>query len=108
MCPTDTPATSVIAFFGPGSNTPGVRPMSRARGLASLCASVVTTERAPNAAIEAHFISGRMIRFSGRMRQISIDAITDAAQHVYKAAVRTPLIKLDLPFAAGGAPEVYL
>ena len=44
------------------------------------------------------------------MRQISIDAITDAAQHVYKAAVRTPLIKLDLPFAAGdaAAPEVYL
>ena len=44
------------------------------------------------------------------MRQISIDAITDAAEHVYKAAVRTPLIKLDLPFAAGGAaaPEVYL
>ena len=51
-----------------------------------------------------------MIRFSGRMRQISLDAITDAAQHVYKAAVRTPLIKLDLPFAAAGAraPEVYL
>ena len=44
------------------------------------------------------------------MRQISIDAITDAAAHVYKAAVRTPLIKLDLPFAADGAaaPEVYL
>ena len=34
------------------------------------------------------------------MRQISIDAITEAAQHVYKAAVRTPLIKLDLPFEA--------
>ena len=44
------------------------------------------------------------------MRQISLDAITDAAEHVYQAAVRTPLIKLDLPFAAGGAaaPEVYL
>jgi threonine dehydratase len=44
------------------------------------------------------------------MRQISLDAITDAAQHVYKAAVRTPLIKLDLPFAVSGtaAPEVYL
>jgi len=44
------------------------------------------------------------------MRQISIDAIHDAAEHVYEAAVRTPLIKLDLPFAAGGAaaPEVYL
>ncbi len=44
------------------------------------------------------------------MRQISIDAITEAAQHVYKAAVRTPLIKLDLPFAStdGPKPEVYL
>ena len=44
------------------------------------------------------------------MRQISIDAITDAARHVYKAAVRTPLIKLDLPFASTGGlkPEVYL
>ena len=41
------------------------------------------------------------------MRHIPIDAITDAAQHVYKAAVRTPLIKLDLPTMAGG-PEVYL
>jgi threonine dehydratase len=44
------------------------------------------------------------------MRQIPIDAITDAAKHVYKAAVRTPLIRLDLPFASpqGPAPEVYL
>jgi threonine dehydratase len=51
-----------------------------------------------------------MIRFSSRMRHISIDAITEAAQHVYRAAVRTPLIKLDLPFtdASGPTPEVYL
>lgn len=44
------------------------------------------------------------------MRQIPLDAITDAAKHVYKAAVRTPLIKLDLPFAAanGPVPEIYL
>ena len=44
------------------------------------------------------------------MRQISLDAITDAAKHVYQAAVRTPLIKLDLPFPSGGAPapDVYL
>jgi threonine dehydratase len=44
------------------------------------------------------------------MRQISLDAITDAARHVYKAAVRTPLVKLDLPFstAADAQPEVYL
>jgi threonine dehydratase len=44
------------------------------------------------------------------MRQIPLDAITDAAKYVYQAAVRTPLIKLDLPFAtaAGPAPEIYL
>jgi threonine dehydratase len=43
------------------------------------------------------------------MRQISLDAITEAAQHVYEAAVRTPLIKLDLPFASTGpAPDIYL
>ena len=43
------------------------------------------------------------------MRQIPLDAITDAARHVYKAAVRTPLIKLELPFTNGEPrPEVYL
>jgi threonine dehydratase len=42
------------------------------------------------------------------MRQIPLDAITDAARHVYKAAVRTPLVKLDLPFEDGPRPEVYL
>jgi threonine dehydratase len=43
------------------------------------------------------------------MRQIPIEAINEAAQHVYKAAVRTPLIKLDLPFGANGAaPQIYL
>src|SRR5688572_7450979 len=83
--------------------------MLRARGRASFCAYVVIEIKA-NAAIETHFIAGRMIRFSGRMRQISLDAITDAAKHVYQAAVRTPLIKLDLPFPSGGAPapDVYL
>ena len=44
------------------------------------------------------------------MRQIPLDAIIDAAHYVYQAAVRTPLIRLDLPFAsaAGPTPEVYL
>ncbi|MGE3273568.1 MAG: threonine/serine dehydratase [Vicinamibacterales bacterium] len=41
------------------------------------------------------------------MRQISIDAVRDASRTVYQAAVRTPLIRLDLPFGASG-PEVYL
>lgn len=42
------------------------------------------------------------------MRQISIEAIHGAAKHVYEVAVRTPLIRLDLPFDAPGTPEVYL
>ncbi len=42
------------------------------------------------------------------MRHISLDAVEDAARHVYKAAIRTPLIKLDLPFGDGPAPEIYL
>lgn len=42
------------------------------------------------------------------MRQIPLEAVTDAARHVYKAAVRTPLIRLDLPVNRGDAPEIYL
>jgi threonine dehydratase len=43
------------------------------------------------------------------MRQIPLDAVTDAAKHVYRAAIRTPLIKLDLPIPSDGpAPEIYL
>jgi threonine dehydratase len=51
-----------------------------------------------------------MIRFSRRMRHIPIQAIDEAAQHVYDAAVRTPLIRLDLPFDGERPlrPEIYL
>ena len=43
------------------------------------------------------------------MRHISIEAVEEAARHVYEAAVRTPLVRLELPPAArGDAPEVYL
>ncbi len=42
------------------------------------------------------------------MRHISLDAVEDAARHVYKAAIRTPLVKLDLPFGDGPTPEIYL
>lgn len=50
-----------------------------------------------------------MIRFSPapRMRDIPIAAIDEAARHVYQAAIRTPLVRLDLPFGGDG-PEVYL
>lgn len=53
-----------------------------------------------------------MIRFSAvHMRKIPISAIEEAARHVYEVAVRTPLIRLDLP--RGLVPdermaEVYL
>ncbi len=44
------------------------------------------------------------------MREILLGAIKQAATTVYQAAVRTPLVRLDLPFAAndGSAPEIYL
>jgi threonine dehydratase len=43
------------------------------------------------------------------MRQIDGSAIEEAARHVYDAAVRTPLIRLDTPFdAKPGRPEIYL
>src|SRR5688500_12937720 len=50
-----------------------------------------------------------MIRSSRPMRHIPLDAITDAAKHVYQAAVRTPLVRLDLPIASAAVtPEIYL
>jgi threonine dehydratase len=44
------------------------------------------------------------------MRHISLAAVEDAASAVYAAAVRTPLVRLDLPFAPAGAAavEIYL
>ncbi len=42
------------------------------------------------------------------MRRITIDAVRQAATHMYEAAVRTPLIRLDLPFASGEGPTIYL
>ncbi len=44
------------------------------------------------------------------MRQIPLDAITDAAKHVYQAAVRTPLIRLQPPFdtSSGPVPDIFL
>ncbi|HEY6892731.1 MAG TPA: pyridoxal-phosphate dependent enzyme, partial [Rhodanobacteraceae bacterium] len=44
-------------------------------------------------------------------RHIPLSAVRDAATAVYAAAVRTPLIRLDLPSATGtrdAGPEVYL
>ena len=49
-----------------------------------------------------------MIRFSALpKRHISIEAIEEAARHVYEAAVRTPLVRLDLPLGGPG-PDVFL
>ena len=44
------------------------------------------------------------------MRHIPLSAVEDAAGAVYAAAVRTPLLRLELPFADPGEPrpEVYL
>ena len=52
----------------------------------------------------------RMIRFSCRMRQIPLDGHRRRRQHVYQAAVRTPLVGSTCRSSADGvpAPEVYL
>jgi threonine dehydratase len=44
------------------------------------------------------------------MREISLAAIREAATTVYQAAIRTPLVRLDLPFPSGdqSTPEIYL
>jgi threonine dehydratase len=50
-----------------------------------------------------------MIRSPVVMRAIPLAAIEDAATSIYQAAIRTPLVRLDLPFFAGtDAPEVFL
>ena len=42
-------------------------------------------------------------------RQISLDTIRDAERRVYEAAIRTPLVRLDLPPAPGEQrPEIFL
>ena len=40
-----TPATSVIALSGPGSNTPGASPISRARGRSTDCAKTLRRDQ---------------------------------------------------------------
>ncbi len=42
------------------------------------------------------------------MRTIPLEAVRDAAAHMYDAAVRTPLVRLDLPFTNPAGPEIYL
>lgn len=45
------------------------------------------------------------------MRQIPLKAVEEAATAVYRAAVRTPLVRLDLPFRPATddpSPEIYL
>jgi threonine dehydratase len=42
------------------------------------------------------------------MRTIPLEAVRDAASHVYEAAIRSPLVRLDLPFAGTDGPDIYL
>lgn len=42
------------------------------------------------------------------MRTITMEAVRDAAAHMYEAAVRTPLVRLDLEGASPDAPDIYL
>src|SRR5262245_44167279 len=51
-----------------------------------------------------------MIRSHSFMREIPLAAIKEAAGSVYQAAIRTPLVRLELPFSddRSPAPEIYL
>jgi threonine dehydratase len=40
-------------------------------------------------------------------RRISLDTVRDATTTVYRAAIRTPLVRLDLPWSTS-SPEIYL
>jgi threonine dehydratase len=41
-------------------------------------------------------------------RSVSLDAVREAAHHVYRAAIRTPLIRIDLSGTDGPLAELYL
>ena len=41
-------------------------------------------------------------------RRISLDTVRAAAETVYRVAIRTPLVRLDLPGSPGAGPEVFL
>src|SRR4029450_12091051 len=107
--PTRTPATSVMASSGPGANTPGARPISRARGRADWAASDETAANANSAATRRFDMTG-MIRSRSFMRQIPLAAIKEAAESVYQAALPPPLVRPALPFRDVGASpaEIYL
>ena len=41
-------------------------------------------------------------------RRISLDTVRDAAETVYRAAIRTPLVRLDLPGSRTDGTEIFL
>ncbi|MEO8522186.1 MAG: pyridoxal-phosphate dependent enzyme, partial [Acidobacteriota bacterium] len=41
-------------------------------------------------------------------RRISLETIRDAAATVYRAAIRTPLVRLDPPGSSGPGPDIFL
>jgi len=41
-------------------------------------------------------------------RRISLDSVRDAADAVYRAAIRTPIVRLDLPGEPAESPEIFL
>ena len=41
-------------------------------------------------------------------RRVSLDTIRDAAGSVYRAAIRTPLVRLEIPGGSSAKPEIFL
>ncbi len=72
---------------------------ARADGPAARTATAAHTATRSARPSECDMVS--MIRSALRMRQIPLSAIQDAATSVYQAAIRTPLVRLDLPLRRG-------
>ena len=53
-------------------------------------------------------MSGPATEATGSTRHIPLAAIEEARTTVYQAAIRTPLVRLDLPFDTADRPEIYL
>ena len=41
-------------------------------------------------------------------RRISLDTVRDATKAVYRAAIRTPLVRLEVPGTTAQGPEIFL
>jgi hypothetical protein len=111
VCPTFTPATSVMAFKGPGGNCPNVSPTSRARTRLSVDSSEPSrlqagdasrAQRAP--ARERRNLCGRNLSKFPLLMSWNV-ALTYGSQHPRRSRIRLRWGALYWEWAAGSMDE---